>query len=71
VQAIVSLAKSLSLEVVAEGVETAAEFAQTSACACDEVQGYFHARPMPAADMLAWWAAPKAGLLMEVAAIQN
>jgi diguanylate cyclase len=52
VHAIVSLAKSLSLEVVAEGVETAAEFAQTSAC--DEVQGYFHARPMPAADMLAW-----------------
>jgi diguanylate cyclase (GGDEF)-like protein len=71
VQAIVSLAKSLSLEVVAEGVETAAEYAQTSACACDEVQGYFHARPMPAADMLAWWAAPKTGLLMEIEAMQN
>jgi EAL domain-containing protein (putative c-di-GMP-specific phosphodiesterase class I) len=54
VQAIVSLAKSLSLEVVAEGVETAAEYAQTSACACDEVQGYFHARPMPADDLLSW-----------------
>lgn len=54
VQAIVSLAKSLSLEVVAEGVETAAEYAQTSACACDEVQGYFHARPMPAEDLLRW-----------------
>jgi EAL domain-containing protein (putative c-di-GMP-specific phosphodiesterase class I) len=59
VQAIVSLARSLSLEVVAEGVETAAEYAQTSACACDEIQGYFHARPMPAADMLAWWSMPK------------
>jgi diguanylate cyclase (GGDEF)-like protein len=57
VQAIVSLARSLSLEVVAEGVETSAEFAQTSAC--DEVQGYFHARPMPAADMLTWLSAPK------------
>ncbi|MFZ4539448.1 EAL domain-containing protein, partial [Propionivibrio sp.] len=44
VQAIVSLAKSLSLETVAEGVETADEFAQTSACVCDEIQGYFHAR---------------------------
>jgi diguanylate cyclase (GGDEF)-like protein len=54
VQAIVSLAKSLSLEVVAEGVETAAEYAQTSACACDEVQGYFHARPMPADELLNW-----------------
>jgi len=57
VQAIVSLARSLSLDVVAEGVETAAEYAQTSAC--DEVQGYFHARPMPAVDMLAWLSAPK------------
>lgn len=59
VQAIVSLAKSLSLEVVAEGVETAAEYAQASACACNEIQGYFHARPMPAADILDWWSAPK------------
>ena len=54
VQAIVSLDKSLSLEVVAVGVETAAEYAQTSACACDEVQGYFHARPMPADELLNW-----------------
>ncbi len=57
VQAIVALAKSLSLEVVAEGVETAAECAQTSVCACDEMQGYFHARPMPADDLLRWLAA--------------
>jgi diguanylate cyclase (GGDEF)-like protein len=53
VQAIVSLARSLSLEVVAEGVETAAEFAQTSAC--DEVQGYFFAKPMCAGDLQAWF----------------
>ncbi|WP_342618331.1 EAL domain-containing protein [Rhodoferax sp. GW822-FHT02A01] len=51
VHAIVSLARSLSLEVVAEGVETAAEFTQINAC--DEVQGYFHARPMPSADLQA------------------
>jgi len=57
VQAIVALARSLSLEVVAEGVETAAECAQTSACACDEMQGYFHARPMPADDLLRWLSA--------------
>lgn len=54
VQAIVSLAKSLSLETVAEGVETAAEFELTSASGCDEIQGYFHARPMPAEDLLVW-----------------
>lgn len=54
VQAIVSLAKSLSLETVAEGVETAAEYELTSASACDEIQGYFHARPMRAEDLLNW-----------------
>ncbi|MBL8415639.1 MAG: EAL domain-containing protein [Propionivibrio sp.] len=54
VQAIVSLARSLSLETVAEGVETAAEYELTSASACDEIQGYYHARPMPAEDLLNW-----------------
>ena len=54
VQAIVSLARSLSLETVAEGVETAAEYELTSASGCDEIQGYFHARPMPAEDLLYW-----------------
>lgn len=53
VHAIVSLARSLSLEVVAEGVETAAEFAQIGAC--DEVQGYFFAKPMSAFDTQAWF----------------
>ena len=54
VQAIVSLARSLSLETVAEGVESAIEYAHTSACACDEIQGFFHARPMPADELLIW-----------------
>ena len=54
VQAIVSLAKSLSLEVIAEGVETAAEYAEVSACGCDEIQGYFFARPMHAKGLLIW-----------------
>ncbi len=54
VRSIVALAKSLSLQVVAEGVETAAEMAQVLACLCDEVQGYLVARPMNAA-MLADW----------------
>ena len=54
VQAIVSLARNLSLEVIAEGVETAAEFAQIKACACNESQGYYHARPMSAETMDAW-----------------
>lgn len=54
VQAIVAMAKTLALEVIAEGVETEAEFACAHACACDEVQGYFHSRPLPAEEFLVW-----------------
>lgn len=52
--AIVSLPGSLSLETDDEGVETAAEYELNSGSACDEIQGYYHARPMPAEDLLKW-----------------
>ncbi len=48
VQAIVTLAHTLGLEVVAEGVETAGQLAQVRALGCDLVQGYYFARPQPA-----------------------
>ncbi len=51
VQAIVSMAHALGMEVVAEGVETAAQLAILQELACDEVQGYYIARPMPAPQM--------------------
>lgn len=54
VRAIVALARSLSIEVVAEGVETEAELAFVRDCGCDESQGYFHARPMSASQFVAW-----------------
>lgn len=57
VHAIVSLARSLSLEVIAEGVETVAELSQIQSC--DEVQGYFHSRPMPASSIHAMFLAVK------------
>ena len=63
VKAIISLARSLSLEVIAEGVETVTEFEQTSSC--DEVQGYFFARPMPAEDILTWISSRKSDLTPE------
>ncbi len=53
-RAITALAKSLSLLVVAEGVESAAELAVVRECGCDESQGYLHARPMPADQFAAW-----------------
>ena len=50
-QAIVSMAHALGMTVVAEGVETAEQLSMLQALSCDEVQGYFVARPMPAHDI--------------------
>lgn len=47
-QAIISMAHDLRLKVVAEGVETAAQVDFLETCKCDEVQGYYFARPMDA-----------------------
>ena len=54
VRSIVALAKSLSLQVIAEGVETQAELELVRKCECDELQGYLLARPMPAAEFAVW-----------------
>jgi diguanylate cyclase (GGDEF)-like protein len=47
VLAILQMAKSLNLKVVAEGVETSLEFAFLYSAGCDEVQGYFFSPAVP------------------------
>lgn len=48
VRAVLTLGKSLGLDVVAEGIESLAEDAQLRAEGCQLAQGYLFGRPMPA-----------------------
>ncbi|MEQ1901846.1 MAG: GGDEF domain-containing phosphodiesterase [Devosia sp.] len=54
VRHILEIAKGLGFRVCAEGIETAESYALLQAMDCDEGQGYFMARPMPAAALLHW-----------------
>ena len=54
VEAIIALGKAMELEVVAEGVETDQQYAAVRRLGCDLAQGYFIAKPMPAAQLREW-----------------
>lgn len=56
------LSHNLGYRVVAEGVETKPVLDAIANAACDEMQGYFFSRPMPAADFSSWaqgWVGPR------------
>ncbi len=60
----ISLAHSLGLRVVAEGVETRGQCERLRELRCDEVQGFYFARPLEARAFARWladWQAPAAG----------
>ena len=50
----ITLAHSLGLRMVAEGVETVEAYSQLKQLGCDQAQGYFMSRPVPAADLDLW-----------------
>jgi diguanylate cyclase len=61
VRSTIELAHNLGLRVVAEGVESAKSWKMLKKLHCDELQGYFIAKPMPGPDFVAWvnhWYAP-------------
>jgi diguanylate cyclase (GGDEF)-like protein len=54
VRSVIGLAEALGLRAVAEGVEDEATWRLLAAAGCHTAQGWFHARPMPAADLAEW-----------------
>ncbi len=51
IRAIVSLGNSLNMRTTAEGVQTIAQLNQVAAEGCNEVQGYFLSKPIPATEI--------------------
>ena len=54
VRAVVQMAHSLRLRVVAEGVETEQQRDELVRLRCDELQGYLFAKPMTASSLALW-----------------
>jgi diguanylate cyclase (GGDEF)-like protein len=54
VQSTIDLGRNLGLRVVAEGVEDAAILSRLGDIGCDDAQGYYLSRPLPADDFSAW-----------------
>ncbi|GGO35625.1 putative bifunctional diguanylate cyclase/phosphodiesterase [Deinococcus humi] len=57
VQAVTSLAHSLGLSVVAEGIETVSQRQRVHDLGCDYLQGYLLAPPLTPSDFESWWRA--------------
>jgi EAL domain-containing protein (putative c-di-GMP-specific phosphodiesterase class I) len=60
VRSAIDLAHNLGIDVVAEGVESAAVIALLRRLRCDYAQGYHLARPMPARNLVDWLRAREA-----------
>ena len=56
----IDLAHSLGLRMVAEGVETDVAYTELTRLGCDQAQGYFMSRPVPAVELDHWLSARRA-----------
>ncbi len=61
IRTILALAEMLNLQTIAEGVENASQRKQLKKLGCDAGQGYLFGRPLTAAEVSAWLAAPVTG----------
>jgi predicted signal transduction protein with EAL and GGDEF domain len=59
VKSTIDLAHGLGLEVVAEGIETQAQYSKLQAMGCDYGQGYFIAHAMPEDALMQWYASQR------------
>lgn len=67
-QAIIGLGHTLGLKVVGEGVETMEQRFALASAGCDELQGYYFARPLPLTELHTWigaWSAGNQGIELE------
>ena len=53
--AIIALSHSIGLRVIAEGVETVAQYEFLKAHGCEEAQGYLISRPLEEPELRSWW----------------
>jgi diguanylate cyclase (GGDEF)-like protein len=60
IRTVITLAASLGLSTVAEGVEEAEQAAFLCNAGCDTIQGYYYGRPLPASEFRAQWEAARA-----------
>ena len=55
VRSILLIARNFDLRVIAEGVETVAQFEFLKSHGCEEAQGYLISRPLEEPELRAWW----------------
>ena len=55
VQAIVAIAHSLGMRVIAEGVETPLQLSIVRDLGCEEIQGFYLSKPLEAQAIAGWW----------------